>query len=76
MSSGTPSGCGSMKDKGIEGVNFALIGFWNMEEESILTTSTEALQNNKISILNLAWVICPKLPQESRELSSLSSVCP
>lgn len=42
-----------MKDQGIEGVNFALIGFWNMEKEIILTKSTEALQNNKIRILNL-----------------------
>lgn len=53
MSSDTPSGCGSTKDQDIGGVNFALIWIWNMEEESILTKTTEALQNNKISILDL-----------------------
>lgn len=53
MSSDIPSGCGSVKDQGIEGVNFALIWIWNMEGEGISTKSTEALQNNKISILEL-----------------------
>jgi len=69
MSSDTPSGCGSMKDQGIEGVNFALIWIWRMEEENMLIKSTEALQNNKINILRLSDLTVTPVPSVPSPLS-------
>lgn len=56
MSSDIPSGCASVKDQGIEGVNIALIWIWNMEGECISTKSTEALQNNRPNLSDLPKV--------------------
>lgn len=56
MSSDASHSCDSMKDQDTERMSFALIWISIMQKESILNKSTNALQNNKISILDLAWV--------------------